>query len=84
MSQARKAEAGHDLAGVRVLVVEDDFIIFMSMESTLLEAGAEVAYCRSLAEARAFLGPIPAPPPGQNGRHPRRAAEREHVLAFGL
>jgi len=61
VSQAPKAKAGQDFAGVRVLVVEDDFIIFMSMESTLLEAGAEVAYCRSLAEARAFLGPIPAP-----------------------
>jgi DNA-binding response OmpR family regulator len=61
VSQAPKAEAGQDLAGVRVLIVEDDFIIFMGMEATLLEAGAEVAYCRSLTEAQDFLAPIPKP-----------------------
>ena len=60
MSQAPKAEAGQALIGVRVLVVEDDFIIFMGIEASLLQAGAQVAYCRSLAEARAFLASIPA------------------------
>jgi DNA-binding response OmpR family regulator len=44
---------GHDqLRGVRVLVVEDDPLLAMDLEATLVEAGAVVVgLCRSLDEA---------------------------------
>jgi DNA-binding response OmpR family regulator len=40
------------LNGVRVLVVEDDFIIAMDLESALVDAGAEViGPCRTVRDA---------------------------------
>ncbi len=44
---------GHDkLSGVRVLVVEDDPLLAMDLEATLVEAGAVVVgLCRTLDEA---------------------------------
>jgi DNA-binding response OmpR family regulator len=40
------------LDGVRVLLVEDDFLILMDLEDTLTEAGAEVvAQCRTVGDA---------------------------------
>ncbi|MBV9114558.1 MAG: response regulator [Hyphomicrobiales bacterium] len=48
--------AGHEgilpLKGARLLVVEDDFLILMELESVLLDAGAEIiGLCRTLKEA---------------------------------
>jgi len=44
------------LWGVRVLVVEDDPLLLMDLESTLIEAGAVVAgLCQTVAEALARL-----------------------------
>ncbi len=47
--------SGHDrLNGVRVLVVEDDPLLAMDLEATLVEAGAVVvALCHTLDEAMA-------------------------------
>jgi DNA-binding response OmpR family regulator len=43
------------LAGVRVLVVEDDYLILMELEWVLREAGAEIAgMCRTVREALAL------------------------------
>ena len=40
------------LRGARLLVVEDDFLILMELESVLTDAGAEIiGACRSLKEA---------------------------------
>jgi DNA-binding NtrC family response regulator len=54
MTPREKASAadGTGLGGARVLVVEDDFIISMELESTLLDAGAEsVSVCRTVKDA---------------------------------
>jgi DNA-binding NtrC family response regulator len=41
-----------ELNGIRVLLVEDDFLILMALEDALEEAGAEiVAQCRTVGEA---------------------------------
>lgn len=45
---------GRPLKGARVLVVEDDFIILMRLESILSEAGAEIAGCSSVKDALAL------------------------------
>jgi len=46
------ASDGTGLAGARVLVVEDDFIISMELESTLFDGGAEsVSVCRTVKDA---------------------------------
>ncbi len=51
-----KGRASGPLAGVGVLVVEDDFIICMGIESVLVEAGAKVlGNCQSLREALDFI-----------------------------
>jgi DNA-binding response OmpR family regulator len=42
---------GHLLKGARVLVVEDDFLILMELETILSEAGAETAGCRTVKDA---------------------------------
>ena len=39
------------LGGARVLVVEDDFLILMELETILGEAGAETAGCSSVKDA---------------------------------
>lgn len=40
------------LAGARILVADDEFLIAMDVEATLLEAGAETVHaCGTLAEA---------------------------------
>jgi DNA-binding response OmpR family regulator len=45
------------LNGALVLVVEDDFVIAMELESILVDAGAEVAGpCRSVKDALALAG----------------------------
>jgi DNA-binding response OmpR family regulator len=48
-----KAAYDHDqLSGVRVLVVEDDSLLALDLEATLVEAGAVVVgLCRTLNEA---------------------------------
>jgi len=54
MTQREITEAsdGAGLAGARILVVEDDFIISIELESTLLDAGAEsVGVCRTVKDA---------------------------------
>lgn len=54
MEELEKADAAPVLNGVRVLVVEDDFIISMELEAVLLDAGAEIAgLCRNVQEALA-------------------------------
>jgi DNA-binding NtrC family response regulator len=42
------------LKGARVLVVEDDFLILMELETILSEAGAEIAGCRTVKDALAL------------------------------
>jgi CheY-like chemotaxis protein len=45
-------DAAQLLKGARVLVVEDEFIVLMELEYTLLEAGAaEVSLCGTVAQA---------------------------------
>ena len=46
--------SGGSLKGVRVLVVEDDFLILMELEAILGEAGAETAGCSSVRDALAL------------------------------
>ena len=54
MEESDKTDAAPVLKGVRVLVVEDDFIISMELEAILLDAGAEIAgLCRNVKEALA-------------------------------
>jgi DNA-binding response OmpR family regulator len=51
-----RVETAPALDGVRVLVVEDDFIIALQLESLLLNAGAEiVGLCRSVEEALSLI-----------------------------
>jgi len=45
---------GEPLRGVRVLVVEDDFIILMELETILGAAGAETAGCGTVKDAIAL------------------------------
>jgi DNA-binding LytR/AlgR family response regulator len=52
MEQAEKLSGAEALRGVRVLVVEDDLLLLMELESVLLDAGAEIAgLCRTFADA---------------------------------
>ena len=51
MDAPRKPRSAR-LSGATVLVVEDDFMIFLGLELTLARAGV---YCPTLAEARAFI-----------------------------
>jgi DNA-binding NarL/FixJ family response regulator len=47
-----QAEAGRALDGLRVLLVEDDFLILSGLESLLVDAGAEiVGKCRDVLDA---------------------------------
>jgi len=39
------------LAGAQLLVVEDDFLLLMDLEEVLLDAGAHVRACRTIADA---------------------------------
>ena len=56
MTVSRDEAGSKPLTGVGVLVVEDDFLICMELESVLSEAGARiVGCCRSLAEALGFI-----------------------------
>jgi DNA-binding NtrC family response regulator len=44
------------LNGARVLVVEDDFIILVELESILIDAGAQIAgLCRTVKDALAVI-----------------------------
>jgi DNA-binding LytR/AlgR family response regulator len=54
MNESANSAAAPVLQGVRVLVVEDDALLLMELESILVDAGAEViAACRSVADALA-------------------------------
>ncbi|HUI20555.1 MAG TPA: response regulator [Methylocella sp.] len=51
-----KPDSGRVLDGARVLIVEDDFIIALDLETTLTEAGARITGpCRTVKEALATL-----------------------------
>ncbi len=55
METLSRNDAVSSLNGVRVLVVEDDFLILMELESILRDAGAEIAgLCRTVREALAL------------------------------
>jgi DNA-binding response OmpR family regulator len=52
MAEAQNHDERSPLNGARVLVVEDDCLISMDLESILVEAGAEVAgVCRTVKDA---------------------------------
>jgi hypothetical protein len=52
MEQTAKRDKTLPLTGARVLVVEDDCLISMDLESVLVEAGAEIAgVCRTVRDA---------------------------------
>lgn len=60
MEQRAKPNGVPTLAGVRVLVVEDDAILLMDLETILSEAGAEiVGSCRTVRDALAAIGKRP-------------------------
>jgi DNA-binding response OmpR family regulator len=47
-----RSMSNHQLSGVRVLVVEDDSLLALDLEATLVEAGAVVVdLCRTVDEA---------------------------------
>src|SRR5215475_11262559 len=47
----RKIEGGHPLQGMRVLVVDDEFLIAVTIEDTLRDAGAEIVSAATLPAA---------------------------------
>ncbi len=52
MEQSRKHDPVPTLKGMRVLVVEDDAILLLELETILMQAGAEiVGLCRTVNEA---------------------------------
>jgi DNA-binding NarL/FixJ family response regulator len=54
MAEAQKHDQTSQLNGARVLVIEDDYLISMDLEATLVEAGAEIAgACRTVKDALA-------------------------------
>lgn len=56
MAEVWKPEHDAALAGVHVLVVEDDFLILMELDAVLHDAGAEVVdSCRTIEAALARL-----------------------------
>jgi AmiR/NasT family two-component response regulator len=56
MNRQAKVDPAHVLRGARILVVEDEPLIAMELDSILLEAGAEVVGpCGSTAEAHSLL-----------------------------
>jgi DNA-binding NtrC family response regulator len=56
MNHQVKDEPAQALKGARILVVEDEFLIAMELDSILLDAGAEVVGpCGSTAEAHFLL-----------------------------
>lgn len=57
MEPAGPAETQGLLAGARVLVVEDDFIILNGLEMVFAEAGAEVLFSRTVGDALVKGGP---------------------------
>ncbi|MGQ0444405.1 MAG: response regulator [Beijerinckiaceae bacterium] len=51
-----KFETARALSGARVLLVEDDYIVAIDLETTLVDAGAEVAGpCRTVKDALAAI-----------------------------
>lgn len=56
MTNPPRSSAAPELVGVRILVLEDDTLILMEMETVLADAGAEiVGLCRSVKEAMAYV-----------------------------
>lgn len=57
MEERGKVDAAPALRDVRILIVEDDFLIAMELEAVLEDAGAEiVGLCRTVEEALALAG----------------------------
>lgn len=59
MENLGRADAAPPLLnGARIMIVEDDFIIAMELETLLRDAGAEIAgICRNVKEALALANP---------------------------
>jgi len=56
MNERGKADNPQQLAGLHLLIVEDDFIIAMELESLLRDAGARsVGVCRTVNDALAVV-----------------------------
>jgi DNA-binding response OmpR family regulator len=56
MEAMARSELQRDLEGACILVVEDDTLIMLDLESTLLEAGAKVVGpCRSVSETLSLI-----------------------------
>jgi DNA-binding response OmpR family regulator len=52
VEQPLKHESADALRSTHILIVEDNFLILMELESTLIEAGAEAIWtCRTVGEA---------------------------------
>jgi DNA-binding response OmpR family regulator len=51
MESLLRADTAGALAGARLLIVEDDFLLLMDLEEVLLDAGADVQACRTIADA---------------------------------
>jgi DNA-binding response OmpR family regulator len=57
MEETERDEPRRSLEGVCILVVEDDTLIMLDIESTLREAGAKiVGPCRSVSETLSLIG----------------------------
>ena len=63
MSDSQQNDGGHSLAGKRVLVVEDEFLIALDIESILESAGIEVKTATRVDQALGLIksdGPFDA------------------------
>ena len=63
-----RAKPAKSLKQACILIVEDDFLIYLSLESTLTSAGARIAgHCSSIDEALTFVDDLPRrrKPPGR-------------------
>ena len=63
-----RAKPAKSLEQACILIVEDEFLIYMSLESTLTGAGARIAgYCSSIDEVLTFVDDLPRrrKPPGR-------------------
>src|SRR5262245_44158664 len=51
MESPLSSDSKRALAGARLLIVEDDFLLLMDLEEVLLDAGAHVQACRTIEDA---------------------------------